>query len=101
MTLLEELYRRGLQQQQVAPDLYAGDGLLMFWSHEPIAPWQDEKWLAQMRRTLRPNQYLRMIENCFVTTEFELHVVGGVGPLCRSEFASVVRRAWAAGLCRR
>jgi phage terminase large subunit-like protein len=68
-TLLEELYRRGLQQQQVAPDLYAGDGLLMFWSHEPIAPWQDEKWLAQMRRTLRPNQYLRMIENRFVTTE--------------------------------
>lgn len=28
--LLEELYRRGLQQRQVAPDLYAGDGMLMF-----------------------------------------------------------------------
>jgi hypothetical protein len=41
----------------------------MFWSHRPIASWQDERWLAQMRRDLRPNQYLRMIENRFVTTE--------------------------------
>src|SRR5580692_2353394 len=31
-TLLKELYDRGLQQPQVAPSLYAGDGILMFWS---------------------------------------------------------------------
>jgi hypothetical protein len=68
-TLLEELYKRGLEQPQVGPDLYAGDGLLMFWSHEPIAPWQTPEWLAQMRRQLRPNAYLRMIENRFVSTE--------------------------------
>jgi hypothetical protein len=68
-TLLEELYRRGLQQRQVGTDLHTGDGLLMFWSHVPVAPWQDERWLSDMRRTLRPNQYLRMIENRFVTTE--------------------------------
>ena len=67
--LLEQLYRRGLQQPLIAPDLYAGDGLLMFWSHVPIAPWQDEAWLAEMRRALRPNAYLRMIENRFVTSE--------------------------------
>jgi hypothetical protein len=67
--LLEELHKRGLQQQQVAPDLYAGDGLLMAWHHQPIAPWQTESWLAEMRRSLRPNQYLRMIENRFVTSE--------------------------------
>jgi phage terminase large subunit-like protein len=67
--LLEELYKRGLALPQVAPSLYAGDGLLMAWHHEPIAPWQDEKWLAEMRRSLRPNQYLRMIENRFTTTE--------------------------------
>jgi phage terminase large subunit-like protein len=42
---------------------------LMFWSHEPVAPWQDEKWLADMRRSMRPNQFLRMAENRFVTTE--------------------------------
>ncbi len=68
-TLLEELYKRGLQQPQVGADLHTGDGLLMFWSHLPVAPWQTEAWLAEMRRSLRPNQYLRMIENRFVTTE--------------------------------
>jgi phage terminase large subunit-like protein len=41
----------------------------MFWSHTPIAPWQDERWIAQMRRSLRPNQFLRMIENRFVASE--------------------------------
>jgi hypothetical protein len=55
--LLEELYKRGLQQPQVAPDLYAGDGMLMFWSHVPVAYWQDDKWLSEMRRSLRPGQY--------------------------------------------
>ena len=70
-TLLEGLYRRGLALPLVpdCPDLHAGDGLLMFWSHLPIAPWQSEAWLADMRRSLRPAQYLRMIENRFVTTE--------------------------------
>jgi len=67
--LLYELYKRGLQQPQVGQDLYAGDGILMFWSHTPIAPWQNPRWLTQMRRSLRPNQFLRMIENRFVTTE--------------------------------
>jgi Phage Terminase len=67
--MLHQLYQRGLQQQQVGTDLYAGDGLLMFWSHVPIAPWQTASWLAQMRRTLRANQYLRMCENRFVTAE--------------------------------
>jgi hypothetical protein len=67
--LLEELYRRGLKQRQIGANLYAGDGILMFWSHEPAAPWQTDAWLADMRRSLRLNQYLRMIENRFVTTE--------------------------------
>jgi hypothetical protein len=53
----------------VGTDLHVGDGLLMFWSHAPIAPWQDASWIEQMRRSLRPNQYLRMIENRFVTAE--------------------------------
>ena len=67
--LLEELYRRGLHQPQVAPNLYAGDGILMFWSHEFVAPWQTDAWRAQMRRSLPLNQYLRMIENRFVSSE--------------------------------
>jgi hypothetical protein len=68
-TVLEALYRRGMQLPEIAPNLHAGDGLLMFWSHEPVAPWQTEAWLAEMRRSLRPNAYLRMIENRFVTSE--------------------------------
>jgi Phage Terminase len=67
--LLEGLYRRGLKQPVVGPDLYAGDGLLMFWTHRPVAPWQTQSWLDQMRGQLRSNQFLRMIENRFVTTE--------------------------------
>src|SRR5262249_35880233 len=67
--LLKGIYDRGLQQPQVTPNLYAGDSMLMFWSHDPVAPWQTDAWLAEMRRSLRPNQFLRMIENRFVTNE--------------------------------
>ena len=67
--LLKELHDRGMALPQVGPSLHAGEGLLLAWHHEPIAPWQTEKWLADMRRALRPNQYLRMIENKFVTGE--------------------------------
>ena len=67
--LLEELYKRGQSQPVVGKDLHAGDGVLMFWSHEPIAPWQTPEWVEQMRRSLRPNQFARMIENRFVTSE--------------------------------
>jgi len=46
--LLEDLYKRGLQQPQVGTDLYAGNGMLMFWSHVPIAPWQTDEWVEQV-----------------------------------------------------
>ena len=39
------------------------------WHTEPIAPWQTQSWLHEMRRAMRPNQFLRMIQNAFVTTE--------------------------------
>lgn len=67
--LLEELYKRGMQQPLIGDDLHAGEGLLFLWSHQPLAPWQTPEWLDEMRRSLRPNQYLRMIENRFVTSE--------------------------------
>jgi Phage Terminase len=65
--LLEELQKRGLAQSKVGPDLYAGDGVLMFWSHKPVSPDQNEQWLLDMRRELRPHQYIRMVENRFAT----------------------------------
>jgi phage terminase large subunit-like protein len=67
--LLQELYQRGLKQPEVGKSLRAGDGILMAWHHEPIAPWQTDSWLAEMRRSLRANQFLRMIQNQFVTSE--------------------------------
>lgn len=67
--LLEGLYRRGLQGDEIAPALYRQPGLLMFWSHEPVAPWQTPAWLEQMRAQLRANAFARMIENRFVSTE--------------------------------
>lgn len=69
--LLENLYKRGLQGKQIAPSLYRQRGLLMAWHREPVAPWQTPEWVEQMRATLRPNQFLRMISNEWVTTESE------------------------------
>jgi phage terminase large subunit-like protein len=67
--LLLELYERGMALPEVGTDLRAGDGMLFHWSHQPLHHWQDDKWLVQMRRELRPNQYLRMIENRFTSNE--------------------------------
>jgi phage terminase large subunit-like protein len=67
--LLEDLHKRGLKGKQIAPDLHAQPGLLMFWTHNFTAPWQTEEWREQMRGQLRPNAYLRLIENRWVTTE--------------------------------
>jgi hypothetical protein len=67
--LLEELHKRGMVEPEVAPSLHAGDGLLMAWHTKPIAPWQTGSWLEQMRKSLRPAQFLRMIANTFVTSE--------------------------------
>ena len=67
--LLEELYKRGMALPEIGPSLRAGDGMLMAWHHEPIAPWQTQAWLDEMRRSLRPNQYLRLCENRWVSTE--------------------------------
>ena len=67
--LLEDLYKRGLRGKRIAPALYKQRGMLMFWSHKPVAPWQTKAWLAQMREQHRANAYLRQIENRWVSTE--------------------------------
>jgi phage terminase large subunit-like protein len=65
--LLEELYKRGLSQPLIGDDLHAGEGILMFWSHKPIAPWQDEAWLVDMRRQ-RASVYQRHVLNQFASS---------------------------------
>ncbi len=67
--LLEDLYKRGKAGRPIGPDLYVADGLLAFWTEKPTAPWQTPAWLAQMRQQLRPNAYLRLILNQWVSSE--------------------------------
>jgi len=67
--LLEELHKRGMALPEVAPSLRAGAGMLFAWHTTPIAPWQTLEWLEEMRRSLRPSAYARMIQNEFVSAE--------------------------------
>jgi phage terminase large subunit-like protein len=67
--LLEGLYKRGIAGRKLAPNLYTSGALLLYWTHDFTAPWQTEEWREQMREQLRPNAYLRLIENRWVTTE--------------------------------
>ena len=87
-TLLEDLYRRGLQLPQVGKDLYAGDGMLMFWTHDLIAPWQDEAWLASMRRS-RPSAWMRQVENRFATVKSAFVDMSAWDGCVRSELGAV------------
>ncbi|MGB6283092.1 MAG: hypothetical protein WBG18_01490, partial [Xanthobacteraceae bacterium] len=63
--------------------------MLMHWSHTPLHHWQDDKWLAQMRRELPANQYLRMIENRFTSSEAAFITMGKWDPCVRPELGHV------------
>jgi phage terminase large subunit-like protein len=67
--LLEKLIKRGMKGTEIAPDLYAQPGMLMYLTHECRAPWQTPEWVEQMRDQLRKNAFTRMIENKFVSSE--------------------------------
>jgi phage terminase large subunit-like protein len=67
--LLESLYKRGMAGEEIAPDLYRAPGMLMYWTHNPPAPWQTPEWVEQSRQQLRPNAFLRLIENRWVSSE--------------------------------
>jgi hypothetical protein len=54
-TLLDRLYKRGLRGTEIAPDLRAQPGMLMYWSSKSRAPWQNESWREQMAEQLRPS----------------------------------------------
>jgi len=68
--LLESLYKRGQAGKLIGKDLRATkDGMLCYWTNRACAPWQDKRWKEQMRASLRPNQFLRLAENQWVTSE--------------------------------
>jgi hypothetical protein len=116
--LLEELYKQGLKGKLIGPDLYAQPGsMLMYWSHQPRAPWQTPAWLTSMRAQLRPNAFLRMITNVWVSGEEAfvdaewwekckdanarpviadptLQVFGGVDGSVKHDYTAIVLTAW-------
>ncbi len=50
------------------PLCFKNKGQFTFWAHEPMLPYQDEKYYAEQLATLRPAAYLRLHENQWVTT---------------------------------
>ena len=97
--LLEGIYKRGIAGGQIAPDLYAAGGLLMYWTHDFTAPWQTEEWRSEMREAHRPNAYLRQIENRWVTSEESFIPIEWydrcVDPAATPLFADRRLRVWA------
>jgi len=87
--LLEELYRRGMLLPILGDDLYGGDGMLMFWSHKPIAPWQDAAWLKEMRQGHRASVYQRHVLNEFASSSSQFVDLGKWDACTRSELAPV------------
>ena len=71
-------------QPLVGPDLYAGDGLLMFWSHECRSRLADGSVAGEMRRSLRPNALSAHDREPVCGTEATFIDMSMVGRLCRS-----------------
>lgn len=51
------------------PACWRNDRTFVFWSHVCRQPWQTSAWIESQRKTLRPNEFLRMIEARFVEGE--------------------------------
>jgi phage terminase large subunit-like protein len=67
---LRDIYDRTMAHgEALADDLYRDGNLLAYWTHALKAPWQSQAWLDEMRRTLRPGQFKRLIENEWASSE--------------------------------
>ena len=68
--LLERLYQRGIQGEEIAPSLYRQRGLLMFWTHEFINQSKESlQWKEEQRLSARRNTYLREVCNEWTSAE--------------------------------
>jgi hypothetical protein len=65
-----------LQQPLIGEDLHGGDNLLMFWSHKPVAPWQDEDWIERERCSQRPSAFQRQVLNEFAPPQSQFADMG-------------------------
>jgi phage terminase large subunit-like protein len=48
---------------------FAIDGMFVYWDHEPRMPWQTASYYSSQKSSLRPNTYLRLHENRWVSSE--------------------------------
>jgi phage terminase large subunit-like protein len=55
--------------QEIAPDLRVHENLLCYWTTAMRAPWRRPEWVAEMKRTLRPSQFARLILNQWTSSE--------------------------------
>jgi phage terminase large subunit-like protein len=78
--LLEDLYSQVFKDTGEVKDgvtrplgdglpCYAVDGMFVYWDHEPRMPWQTPVYYSSQRSSLRPNTYLRLHENRWVSSE--------------------------------
>ncbi|MGE5443328.1 MAG: terminase TerL endonuclease subunit [Ignavibacteriales bacterium] len=69
--LLEDLYKQGLKGKRIFDDLpvYVNGDLFMYWDHEPRMSWQTEKYYESQRSQPRPNTFLRLHCNQWVSGE--------------------------------
>ena len=69
-TPLRDLYDRAMKSgTEIAADLRRDGNFLCYWTHEMRAPWQTKTWVSEMRRTMRPSQFARLIRNEWVSSE--------------------------------
>ncbi len=68
--------------EEIAPELYAQPGMLMFWTTSRSRPGRRQSGCEQMRAQLRPNAYLRLIENRWVTAESRPSSIWNGGIAC-------------------
>jgi phage terminase large subunit-like protein len=67
---LRDLYDRAMGKgKEIAPDLRVHENMLCYWTREMRAPWQSPQWVNEMRRTLRPSQFARLILNQWTASE--------------------------------
>jgi phage terminase large subunit-like protein len=67
---LRDLYDRAMgTAEEIATDLRRDGNFLCYWTNECRAPWQRPEWVAEMRRTLRPSQFVRLILNQWASAE--------------------------------
>jgi len=69
--LLEDLYRRGLAGEQIFDDLpvFINGDLFTYWDNEPRMPRQTEEYYESQLKQLRPNTFLRLHKNQWVSGE--------------------------------